>query len=93
MRVRWTEAAAEDLARIVQYIAEDNPEAARRVAQTIFDGVAALAAFPARGRIGLTENTRDYCFRRGPISPSMKLSATKCMCFGFAMPPGIGRRC
>jgi toxin ParE1/3/4 len=66
MLVRWTEAAAEDLARIVRYIAEDNPEAARRVAQTIFDGVAALRTFPARGRIGLSENAREILFPPWP---------------------------
>jgi plasmid stabilization system protein ParE len=66
MRVRWTEAAAEDLARIVQYIAEDKPEAARRVAQKIFEGVAALGAFPARGRTGFAENTRELLFPPWP---------------------------
>ncbi len=66
MLVRWSEAAAEDLARIVGYIAEDNPEAARRVAQAIFEGVAALRNFPAQGRIGQAENTRELLFPPWP---------------------------
>jgi len=41
MRVRWTTTAADDLAHIVDYIRKDNPAAARRVAQTIYQGIAA----------------------------------------------------
>lgn len=66
MTVRWTEAAAEDLASIVRYISRDNPESARRVAQTIFDGVEALRTFPGRGRVGLAENTREILFQPWP---------------------------
>jgi len=59
MRVRWTTTAADDLAHIVDYIRKDNPAAARRVAQTIYQGIAALRKFPDVGRIGLAENTRE----------------------------------
>ena len=45
MKVRWTANAANDLAGIVDYIRKDNPEAARRVAKTIFDGVSELRTF------------------------------------------------
>jgi toxin ParE1/3/4 len=62
MRVRWTASAARDLAHIVEYIRRDNPAAARRVAQTIYQGVAALRDFPNRGRLGLAENTRELVF-------------------------------
>ncbi len=61
MRVRWTD-AADDLAQIVQRIREDNPEAARRVAQTIFSAIARLSSSPNRGRVGLVENTRELIF-------------------------------
>lgn len=64
--VRWTEAAANDLAEIVRYIRKDNPEAALRVAQRIFEGVAALRKFPLRGRLGLAENTRELVFPPWP---------------------------
>ncbi len=66
MDVGWTEAAAEDLARIVEYISRENPEGAVRVAKTIFDGVAALRTLPRRGRVGLAENTREILFPPGP---------------------------
>lgn len=35
MRVIWTEGAAQDLTEIVNYIADDDPQAARRVAKTV----------------------------------------------------------
>ncbi|SPE38627.1 putative toxin Y4kP [Candidatus Sulfopaludibacter sp. SbA6] len=66
MRIRWTTLAADDLAGIVEYIRKDKPEAARRVAQTIFDGIAGLRTFPNRGRIGRAENTRELVFAPWP---------------------------
>ena len=62
MRVRWTTTADGDLARIVEYIRKDNPAAARRMAQRIYQGIATLRSFPHSGRIGLAENTRELIF-------------------------------
>ena len=42
--------AAEDLERICAQIERDNPTAARRVAQTIYDGCGMLKDFPYLGR-------------------------------------------
>ena len=50
MHVRWSLPAAEDLERICERIERDNPEAARRVARTIYDGCAKLKDFPHLGR-------------------------------------------
>jgi addiction module RelE/StbE family toxin len=50
MEVRWSLPAAEDLERICERIERDNPEAARRVAQTIYDGCGRLKDFPRLGR-------------------------------------------
>lgn len=49
-RIRWTTNAANDLAQIVERIREDSPEAATRVAKTIFERIESLQAFPNRGR-------------------------------------------
>jgi toxin ParE1/3/4 len=62
MRVRWTSNAAEDFVRIIEYIRENNPSAAERVARRIYQGVASLGAMPERGRIGRAENTRELVF-------------------------------
>jgi toxin ParE1/3/4 len=50
MQVRWSMPAAEDLEHICEWIERDNPEAARRVAQTIYDERARLKDFPNLGR-------------------------------------------
>jgi addiction module RelE/StbE family toxin len=62
MRVRWTPAAAGDLARIAEYIRKDNPGAAQRVARAIYGGIASLKTSPNRGRAGLVPNTRELVF-------------------------------
>ena len=67
MRVRWTTDAAADLERICDYIAETNPDSARRVAGTIVDGVASLQTFPNRGRLGRVEGTREFVFTTLPF--------------------------
>jgi toxin ParE1/3/4 len=66
MRVRWTTAAADDLAHIVDYIRKDNPATARRVAQTIYRSIGRLRKFPNLGRIGLAENSRELVFSPWP---------------------------
>jgi toxin ParE1/3/4 len=50
MEVRWSVPAANDLERICEWIERDNPEAARRVAQIIYDGCSRLKDFPHLGR-------------------------------------------
>lgn len=62
MRVRWTAPAAEDLYNITRYIRQDDREAARRVAKTIYDGCASLRDFPYRARRGRIEGTRELVF-------------------------------
>ena len=50
MEIRWSLPAAEDLERICRWIERDNPEAAVRVARTIYNGCARLRDFPNLGR-------------------------------------------
>ena len=66
MRVRWTTNAADDLARIVERIREDNPAAVQRVAKKIYTAVAELRKFPHRGRVGLADYTRELVFPPWP---------------------------
>jgi plasmid stabilization system protein ParE len=53
MEVRWSIPAAEDLERICEWIERDNPEAARRVARTIYDKCTLLKNSPNLGRASL----------------------------------------
>jgi plasmid stabilization system protein ParE len=61
-RIRWTTPSADQLADIVKHIQEDNPDAARKVAQSIFDSIAKLEVFPNLGRPGEQEGTRELVF-------------------------------
>ena len=51
MQLRWSTPAADDLQHICEWIERDNPEAARRVARTIYDECARLTDFPYIGRV------------------------------------------
>jgi len=51
MELRWSLPAADDLERICQHIERDNPDAARRVARTIYEGCSRLSDFPQLGRV------------------------------------------
>lgn len=50
-RLIWTEPALADLDRIADYIALDDPEAARKLVRKIFSHVEQLTEFPESGSI------------------------------------------
>jgi len=58
-RIRWTTPAVDQLASIVNHIRQDNPDAARKVAQGILDTIEKLETFPSIGRPGEREGTRE----------------------------------
>lgn len=51
VRVTWTGIAEEDLTAIVEYLAQDNPDAALTVFDRIRSAAEELVTFPERGRI------------------------------------------
>jgi plasmid stabilization system protein ParE len=62
MEVRWSTVAAEDLERIFDRIAQDNPTAARETVKAIYDGCQALTKFPHRGGPGRMSGRRELVF-------------------------------
>jgi len=68
MRVRWTTDAADDLERICDYIGEDRPESARRVAQSVIERIGTLETFPHLGRSGRVQGTREIAFPPLPFA-------------------------
>jgi addiction module RelE/StbE family toxin len=58
-RIRWTTEAAAQFEAAVNYIQQDNPDAARKVAQTVSDHIERLALFPGTGRPGEIKGTRE----------------------------------
>ena len=49
-RLIWAEPALVDLEEIAEYIAMDNPQAAARFVESVFDGVERLQAHPMSGK-------------------------------------------
>jgi plasmid stabilization system protein ParE len=45
MRLRWTTPATNDLYNIIKHIQQDNPDAASKVAETLYDGCSSLEKF------------------------------------------------
>lgn len=59
MRVAFTAAARRDLNAIIDYIALDNPAAAKKVFRAIAAVTRQLADFPKMGHTGRLPNTRE----------------------------------
>ena len=57
--LEWLELARTDLLGIVDYISDDNPDAAQRVKDDIEMKAKKLSVFPKIGRPGRVEGTRE----------------------------------
>ncbi len=66
-RVVWTQTASSDLQAIVRYIASDNPDAARQIAERILDQIKGAASFPLSGRI--VPEKQDDSMREKVLKP------------------------
>jgi len=66
LQVRWTHPALIDFLEAQDYIANENPEAARAVAQRIWDGAKQLGTNPKIGRVGTRPGTREWVVARTP---------------------------
>lgn len=66
MKIKWTPTAASHLEAIQDYIAQDNPAAAYRVAQTIRQRVEMLSHHTYSGRTGRVEGTRELILANLP---------------------------
>jgi addiction module RelE/StbE family toxin len=65
-RVAWLRAALDDLHGIHDYVARDNPAAARRVVGAVREATEVLRAHPGFGRRGRIEGTRELVVGRYP---------------------------
>ena len=59
MTIVWSPRAIHHLARLRSHIARENPQAARRVAETLVHAVERLAKMPNLGRPGRIAGTRE----------------------------------
>lgn len=65
--VIWTEPALQQLDQVAEYIALDNPAAARQLIRIIFDKTERLADFPKSGRI--PSELPDSVYREVVVPP------------------------
>lgn len=66
MRVRWKSAALADLAEIAGHVAEENPQAARKVVGEIRRQILILSRHPDIGRAGRVSGTRELVITKFP---------------------------
>jgi toxin ParE1/3/4 len=59
LELRWLDLARRDLLGIVDYISDDNPDAAQYVKDDIEAKARKLPDFPKMGRLGRVEGTRE----------------------------------
>ena len=59
MKAVWTRAAIRDLAHLREYIAHENPDAARQTASKIVDATDRIVQLPEVGRVGRMKGTRE----------------------------------
>ena len=64
MRVRWLKNALKNLEAEAIFIAKDNPKAAAEMIAYVMHKVDALCDFPAVGRIGRVQGTRELVINR-----------------------------
>ena len=60
LRIRWTRRAQRQLDEALDYIAEENPIAARQVAARIYQATRLLKDNPLMGRPGRVVDTREW---------------------------------
>ena len=66
MRLRYSAVARRQIRAIGDYIAQDNPAAAKRVVARIQGMARLLAKFPRIGRAGRSAGTREWVFSELP---------------------------
>ncbi|AJF07564.1 toxin Y4kP [Geoalkalibacter subterraneus] len=66
MRIRWLRRAVRDLDAAEEFIAQDNPEAAAKIALTIVKAVSQLKDQPGAGRAGRVPGTRELVIAETP---------------------------
>lgn len=68
MKIVWSRRAAAHLVAIREYVEQDNPEAAGRLARRIREAVEQLARHPLMGRPGRVQGTRELVLRARHMS-------------------------
>lgn len=66
MKLRWTNLALQDFEQAHDYIMQEDPVSAKRIAQRILDATRRLQQFSRIGRVGEDEDTRELLVQKTP---------------------------
>ena len=66
VRVKWLKTATRNLDAAMEYIAQEDPESAKKIYAYIRERVAALATQPSMGKPGRVFGTRELVIERYP---------------------------
>lgn len=66
MKLRWTRLALADFEQAHDRIAQDNPQAARQIAERILAATETLLEYPRIGRVGEDEDSREWRVAKTP---------------------------
>ena len=91
MLVRWTTGAAEDLARITDYLFDETPQHAARIIRSLYSAISALRSFPNRGRPDKNLRRVSWWFGLFLISWCIRSAAMLCMSLEFCTEHKSGR--
>ncbi len=67
MKIRWLNLALKDLESIIEFISEDSPSIANKIAKIIYEKVNLLSIQPYLGRAGRVEDTRELIIEGTPF--------------------------
>ena len=65
--IHWLAIARDDLLSIVDFISDDNLDAAIRIKEAVETNVSHLRTFPKMGRLGIVEGTRELVIMKNFI--------------------------
>jgi toxin ParE1/3/4 len=74
MRVRWTRQALDDLVDIQEYVARENPTAAKMVGRIIRTSTRRLTAHPYSGRTGSVQGTLELVVAKLPYIVAYRIA-------------------
>jgi toxin ParE1/3/4 len=77
MTLTWTRMALQDLKHLYDYIADDNPDAARKMVSRIREAASRLRRNPRIGRVGRVPETRELVIAGTPYIVAYRIEGRK----------------
>ena len=81
-QLEFTERAFRNIAAAEEFIAKDNPIAARKVVEAIYKTAEKLESFPELGRPGRVPGTRELPLEKHPYTIAYRVRLSKVVVYG-----------